>query len=177
LLTIAKERIEDAMEDPGKHRYARMDILDFIKLQAATCMRASELRSVRVRDVTIQKSEKLTIGGKPVDPVMLNLMKQSKNTVTFDPNEYLEIDLKKGKRGPRTVVTRAAMSGVETFRSLVKRKGLKPGDLLFEPIDKRERKDPNKDPDNSEAFTELLLAADLRVNELGIQRNLAARGS
>jgi len=156
LIAVAEARIEEAKTQPGKHRHARMDILDFMKLQVATCLRVDEMRSLRVRDVTIRTSNRQTVGRHALPPEVARLMKK---TVKMDSNEYLEIDLHEGivegttaglKRGPRMVVTRTANSGVDTFRSLVARKDLKPADLLF---DARHR----------DAFRELLIAARLRT--------------
>jgi integrase len=159
LLDVAQKRVEDAMDEPGKHRHARMDIRNFIILQAATCMRVGELRSVRVRDVKIRRKSHIP---------SLDFEYATKR-VSESPNEYLEIDLQQGKRGPRTVFTRLAMSGVETFRALVDRKKLKPADLLFQSFDARQDDGVN----NSAAFKELLLAAGLRDHQ-GVTRNLKA---
>jgi integrase len=159
LIAVAEERIEQAKAEPGKHRHARMDILDFIKLQVATCMRVDEMRSVRVRDVTIRKSNRQTVGGHALPPEVARLMKAKDLHAQMDSNEYLEIDLNEGivegtteglKRGPRIVVTRTANSGVQTLRSLVARKNLKSGDLLF-------------DQHHRDSFRELLIAARLRT--------------
>jgi hypothetical protein len=123
-------------------------------------MRVGELRSVRVRDIHVRTKSAVP---------MLDFDYQTRSA-TPAPNHYLEIDLQKSKVGPHPVVTRTTMSGVETFRSLVKRKNLKPENFLFEPVDKRrDRKDA--DVDNRGAFTELLIAAGLR-NANGMKRNL-----
>ena len=148
-------RIKDAGDEAGNHRHKRADMLAFARLMVATCMRVDELRSVRVRDVKILKSTRVTYGGKTIDPLSARATK-----LKPDSNEYLEIELRQGKRGARTVVTRPALSGVETFRDLVKRKSLKPGDLLF-------------DAHHRDAFRELLIAAGLRESN-GIKRNLKA---
>jgi integrase len=151
----AEERIEIAKDEPGKHRHSRQDLLDFMRLQVATCMRVDELRAVRVRDVQIKKSSRITYGGKTLPPGVAQLAKNLKP----DSNEYLEIQVN-GKTGQRVTVTRRACSGVEQFRSVEKRKNLKPEDLLFE-------------EHHRDAFRELLLFAKLRDNN-GTTRNLKA---
>lgn len=152
----AEERIECAKDEPGKHRHSRIDLLDFMRLMVATGMRVDELRSIRVRDVQIKKSSKVTYGGHTLPPEVARLAKNVKR----DPNEFLEINLQQGKTGPRVVVTRVANSGVETFRGLVKRKDPKPEDLLFT-------------AHHRDAFRELLIAAKLRENN-GVKRNFKA---
>jgi len=162
LQQVAQERIEDAQEQAGKHRHSRMDLLDFIRLMIATGMRVGELRSVRVCDVKILRSSRITYGGRELPPGVAQHAK-----LPPDPNEYLEIELQEPeegaserrlKRGVRTVVSRPATDGVATFRALVKRKGLKDEDLLFE--------DGQRD-----AFRELLKVAKLRTAN-GVKRNL-----
>lgn len=151
----AIERMECAKDEPGKHRHSRMDLLDFMRLMVATCMRVDELRSVRVRDVTIVRdTTKVTYGGMELPPNVARLAKQRPDT-----REYLEIALQQGKTGPRTVLTRLADSGVETFRALVARKHLTPDDLLFA-------------EHHRDAFRELLIAANLRTDGNGHRRNL-----
>jgi integrase len=148
----AEERVEIARDEAGWHRQSRMDLLDFMRLQVATCMRVDELRSIRVRDVKVRTKKH----GPPLE------FDYRTRKITDSPTEYLEIEINKGKRNWRTVVTRVAYSGVETLRALVKRKDLKPGDLLF-------------DEHHGDAFRELLLDSkvNLRENE-GINPNLKA---
>jgi integrase len=129
LQDYARERIEDAEDKPGKHRHPRRDLLHFMRLQVATCMRVDELRAVRVKDVAIRLSKRATVGGHTLPPDVVRHLKGS--DVQLDSNEYLEIDLQKEKTAPRKVFTRRTMSGVDAFRSVVQRHGLKGNDLLF----------------------------------------------
>jgi hypothetical protein len=125
---------------------------------------------------------RVTYEGKQLDSI--HTPRWAKVLPKADPTEYLEIDLQQGKTGPRTVVTRPALSGVETFRSLVERKNLKPDDLLFasrelnhrKPVDKSRAHQRNGNAAGMrDAFRELLMdpKVNLRDNN-GVKRNLKA---
>ena len=151
----AIERIECAKDEAGNHRHKRQDLLDFMRLMVATCMRVDELRSVRFCDVKIvRETSKVTYRGLELPPNVARHVKAQ-----LDTREYLEIALQRGKTGGRHVLTRLADSGVETFRALVERKKLKADDLLFT-------------EHHRDAFRELLVATGLREDGAGNRRNL-----
>jgi integrase len=167
----AEERVEIAKDEPGKHRHSRQDLLDFMRLQVATCMRVDELRNVKVSDVQIlTKVDKQAQAWQREEARLERreevIRKKSRAnqrlTAAFMEHvptfEYLQIRVN-GKTGERMAVTRRTDSGVDVFRALVKRKNLKPEDLLFT-------------EHHRDAFRELLIHTDLRENRSGIKRNL-----
>ena len=86
LLEQAEERVEIAKDEAGNHRHKRMDLLDFMKLQVATCLRVDEMRCVRVRDVKVLKSSRETVGGQAVPAT---LPRWAKKNLTLDTNQSI----------------------------------------------------------------------------------------
>jgi integrase len=172
LLEEAEERVEIAKDEPGKHRHSRQDLVDFMRLMVATCMRVDELRSVKVKDVQILTKPDKDFEAWQREEARLNrteegIRKKTRSARRLEAAftehkptfEYLQIHVI-GKTGERMAVTRKSDSGVDVFKALVNRKNLKPDDLLFT-------------EHHRDAFRELLLSTKppLRMSKSGITRN------